>query len=88
MYKILIRKMETKTENVDGEWRIVDTRPFTREELNDTADLNYWKGETKEIMGYTPPTQKTIESDIIIYSQILDDIELSKIIIAINDSSK
>ena len=84
MYKVTIEKMERKRQEVNGEWKVIDNRPYTKKEVNDSAFPDDLKGQLKEILGYTPTSEKFVKSEKEVYMQIVDNMDLSKVIKAIN----
>ena len=83
MYKVTIEKIETYTKVMPGEWCIVDTRPYTKEEAEKAYEYQF-KNELKEVRGYAPDVKKTIETNTRVLEQTINDLDLVAVIKAIN----
>jgi len=84
MYKITIEKIDKTNKMVQGEWGVIDKRPYTEEEAKKAYEFKEFKGELKEVRGYRPNVEKTIETETTILTQTIDELDLVSVIKAIN----
>lgn len=86
MYQIVIKKIEKKTETSNGNWTIIDKRPYTEEELENVPPHNRsrYNDELKEVYGYPPPHEKEVEREVKVLEQTVDELDLVEVIKAIN----
>jgi hypothetical protein len=89
VYEIIVNKIEKATRTVQGDWCVVEQRPYTDAEVEKAN--REWRGnrekvtETRDIYGYAPP--KTIQEELKrqVYRQEVDEVELGALIKAVND---
>ena len=74
-YKITIEKTEDVVETGHKSWEIIDY---------DMSAIDGPSGKPKPIMGYTPPTEKTVTRTTEIYSQTVDSLDVFEVIYAVN----
>lgn len=82
-YKITVTKIEKLTVTRRGEWRVIDKRPYTQEEVTQFcagADST----EIKEVMGYTPDREVVEENEIEMLSQVVEDLDFTEVVKAVN----
>src|ERR1043166_8448964 len=91
IYEITIKKISTVTKLAKGEWVIIETRPYTAEELaeaNQEFRQSYSEKPDafalKEVRGYTPEREVTEEVESEIFKQRSENLDLKKVIGAIN----
>jgi hypothetical protein len=92
MFEITITEKTTVKKIGGREWKVVDKRPYTKEEYNNER---YFLGSgnkevttpmpIKEVMGYTPEkeVEETVERQIL--KQSVESVDLQKVIKAINN---
>ena len=89
-YKIIITKIETKKVTKEGDYQIVDRRPWTDEEIDKTTkhyqsnDNFLQNNPLKEVIGYAPSRESTEEKEIKVLEQTIENLDLSAVIKAIN----
>lgn len=83
MFKITIE--ETKTvKTVSGkEWAKIDTEEVARDRQWCSSE-NEPKTRIKDVMGYTPEIEKLVSVKREVLVQVVDDLDLAKVIKAIN----
>jgi hypothetical protein len=88
MFEITIKEITTETKTVHGEHTVIDRRPYTDAELEESKgwmSSNAGKaGETKPIYGYAPDVEKEVETEHEILKQRVSDMDLRAVILAIN----
>ena len=84
MYTITITKTEEVTRQKGNDWTLIDTRPYTKEELAKTSDSNHFEHKLKEIRGYTPEIDYTDEQETQIFKQSIEDLDMANVILAVN----
>jgi hypothetical protein len=90
MYKITITKIiPTKTEQ-RGEWTIIDRVPWLQKDLEDKhiygTEASFLKdNQLREVRGYAPDRVVTENKEVQILAQVVDEIDLGKVIQAINN---
>lgn len=86
MYEIIIKKKETVNKTVNGDWKIIEKRPYTQKEYDDAC--NPFKSDPKELLkeiyGYTPPTVKSVEVETLLLHQFIENLDLRNVILSIN----
>lgn len=89
-YKIIITRIEQEKQEKDGEWTVIDNRPWTEKELAESA--RYSREEEfakttplKEIRGYAPPREVIVNVDVKVLEQTVDTLDLAAVIKAINN---
>ncbi len=92
MYEITITEKTTVKKIGGKEWKVIDKRPYTNQEINDDVygrseikrELEKGIVPIKEVMGYTP--EKEIEETTTreVLKQTVTEIDLQKVIKAIN----
>ena len=85
-YNIVITKKETVKKSVGGDWETIG-------QIEKPRDERYiGKGESETYMcdekGYTPQIQKSVDVEIKILEQTVVDMDVSKVIMAINGIGK
>ena len=90
-YKITITKIETVQSTEQGDYTIIDRRPWTKKELDEEKSHAYGDGKTfleknplKEIRGYAPARsiEKAVETEVL--KQTVETLDLSAVIRAVN----
>lgn len=92
MFEITIKEIKTETKLVRGKYVTLGERLITEEELGKSAwggNLQREKFFSGEVVlvpenGYAPDVQEDVESTQEIYTQRVDDLDLSAVIKAIN----
>ncbi len=89
MYKITIEKIETEKVTKQGEYGIIEKRPYTQEEM-DTSYHGFEQeaNQLKEIRGYKPSYEVVREKTTQILEQTVDNLDVKKVLIAINEITK
>jgi len=88
-YKIQITEIREETTTKEGEWAVIDTRPWTAEEVNsqimdqDTESF-LENNPLKDIYGYTHERETTETVATEIFCQTTDELDLKKVIQAVN----
>jgi len=92
MYKITITKIEKVKHLEEPKWQVVDRRPYTEKELQEYSASRYGVNreqisaeDRKEVYGYPPPREVEAEETHEVYSQRVNDMNLAKVIMAVND---
>jgi len=85
MYKITIEKIEITKQTVRGEYGVIDKRPYTKEEVENSHDADQLKGKIKEVWGIKHNVEKTVKTEQMILEQTVDDLDLIAIVKAINN---
>ena len=83
-WKITITKVSDKKVIETGQYTVIEKRPYSKEELKDSGDPEYYKKQLKEIRGYTPEREIVIAKEIEIYKQIVENLDLVEVIDAVN----
>ena len=73
MFEIIIKETKDVVEIVRKDWTKIGTE-----------ESEQIKGGTKEVYGYTPEIKKTVKRTVEVYKQIVEEVNLKKIIEAIN----
>ncbi len=93
MYEIVIKRKVFKDTRCGHEWKIVKEDFWTKKEMKEEdyhkqqeIDKAYSEGKIpkKCHWGYTPETIKSVESETELYRQNVDELDLVKVIKAIN----
>ena len=85
MYKITIQKIETYEKVVQGDWTIVDERPYTDDELKESGIYSQAsKNQIKQVRGYAPDVKKTFTNEVKVLEQTVNDLDLVEVIKSIN----
>lgn len=84
-YKITITAIEEKATTKRGAWTVVEKRPWTVDECNDSPSGLVINQPIKDIMGYAPDVTTTEVVETPIYTQTVSALALKKVIAAIND---
>lgn len=91
-YKITITKIETVQSTEQGDYTIIDKRPWTEKELDEEKSRAYGDGKSfleknplKEIRGYAPArsVEKAVETKVL--KQTIEQLDLPAVIKAINN---
>jgi len=83
-YKVVITEITEKEIVEQGDWCIVEKRPYTDDELNGIGDPTYYSQHRKEIRGYAPDVTTIKEFSREVYTQNVDDLLLENVIKAVN----
>lgn len=81
-YEITITKTETREVECGGDWAVVENRPLTKEEAEQTFTPD--PSHIKTVFGYTPKITKSETVTTEIYRQVVKELELPEVIRAIN----
>lgn len=90
-YKITITKVEEVEAKEDGQWTIVEKRPWTEKELGNAISSAYGDGKEfvasnplKEVRDYAPArvVSKQIETEVL--KQTVESLDLAAVIKAVN----
>jgi hypothetical protein len=93
-YEITIKKIDTKQVTKRGEHTIIDTRPWTEEEISDARRYDYGQSgreawlkanPTKNVYGYAPDYSGSETKETEVLKQSVDDLDLAAVIKAINN---
>ena len=84
MFKITITEIKDVKTIKTPEWTTVEKRPYTPEELKNSGDSEYYKQQLKSVTGHTPEIEQTVQVEIEILKQVIDDLDLNNVIKAIN----
>jgi hypothetical protein len=82
-YKVTIHKIETKTIN-HQEWTTVDERLFTDDERSHLSLAQGMEYPIKRIYGYTPGLEKEETVSTEIYSGLVQEINVLKVVKAVH----
>lgn len=82
MYKITIEETKNVLAMTGKQWAKVDTVEVERDDLLRGPDEP--RTRIKEVYGYTPEVEKMVEVKREVLIQIVDDMDLAKVIKAIN----
>lgn len=92
MYEVVIKKITKEDVTEQGDWEIIEKRPYTDEEFSE-ANTRYQADdnthlELKTIRGYTPDkvVEKTVEEEV--YRQKVENLDISGVIDAVNKPDK
>lgn len=88
MFKITIEEIKTIEETEEGEYMVIDKRPYTAAEIGEQGNPEYYKDKLREIRGYAP--NKTVSKKISIetFKQTVDELDLPAVIMAVNGLNK
>ena len=91
-YEITVKKITEREVVRRGEWRVIDKRPWTDDELQQERISSYYHNEQgvlsraplKEVLGYCPDVcvTETVETELL--KQTVDDLDLAAVVKAIN----
>ena len=86
MYTITIEKTETKRKLVQGDWVIIEQRPWTQKEMDEAfGQFDPKPHPLKEIRGYPPAREQNVMKTSQVFQQTIEDIDLSAVIMAVNN---
>lgn len=85
MYKITIEKIETVEVTRKGEWGVIEKRPYTQKEMDDKYNPEDYKGKLKDVLGYKDSFKSKEEVKMLILEQSIKELELNKVLIAVNN---
>ena len=85
MYKITIEKIVTEKVTKQGEYGVIETRPYTVEEMKNVNNPEDYKGAIKDVRGYKPSYETLREVKTTILEQTVENIDLNTVLIAINN---
>ena len=86
MYKITIKKTEIKETPAGSNWAVIGERLPGEEKLPEEEESRTERNAlVLKVYGYTPPITKKEEQETEIYKQSVEDLDLSAVIIAINN---
>lgn len=80
MFRISVKEVTTAKEMRQGEWRVIDKRPYTGVEVEKANSV--WRSDEdehkqlKEIYGYTSDVECVVENVTEVYTQEVDGINL------------
>lgn len=80
-YKITIERTTTKTTITHGEYQIIDTMEVSREKYSTDEEPT----RIKNVYGYAPDVEKTVTEKQQLLIQEVDELDLPKVIMAINN---
>lgn len=83
-YKITIEETRIVTTKSGKDWRKVDDEEIVRDDKY-CIDEDEPKTRIRDVMGYTPEIEKDIPETREIFSQIVDELNISSVITAINN---
>ena len=83
MYEIIIKQTKKETQLKGGDWVRLDDEEVERDKKWSEPD-NEPKTRIKEIHGLSPDVTKEVEVTTEIYKQCVDELDLNKVIIAVN----
>lgn len=94
-YKITIEKTENVTRMVNGDYAHIRTEYISAIEWShlDERERREWSGREdgkeykKEIRNYAPKVEKTTEESVTIYTQVLETLDIAKLVNVINEKS-
>ena len=84
MFKITIEETKTVKKVSGKEWAKIDTEEVEREGRYAMGE-NEPKTRIKDVMGYTPEIEKLVSVTREVLVQVVDDLDLAKVIKAINN---
>jgi len=84
-FRITIHEIGDEEYKKGHDWKVVEKRPYTPEELTETGDPEYYKQREKEVIDYTPEITSTRSVDRQIFEQVTDDLDLVSVIRAVNN---
>ena len=86
MYEIIIKKTETITKPCGKDWKVIEQRPVTKEDVENAfgAEESY-DGKMKDVYGYTPGIDKPIEEEREVLRQTVEELDLATVIKAVNN---
>lgn len=85
MYKITIEQTKNITTKDNKSWvRLGDEEVERKKSFYDMEDKDEPKTRITEITGWSPEIEKTEEVTTEIYKQCVDELDLNKVIIAVN----
>lgn len=91
-YKIVITKVEDKITRKQGEWTVIEKRPWTQKEFNEETGRMYGTSEAfleknplKSVYGYTPEREVTVQEEVKVLEQTVEAIDLAAVIKAVNN---
>jgi len=90
-YKIVITKIEDKTTRKQGDWTVIEKRPWTEKDFRDESDKVYGsakdffeKNPLNSVYGYTPEREVTVQEEVKVLEQTVETLDLAAVIKAIN----
>ncbi len=84
MFKITIEQTKTVKKVTGKEWAKIDTEEVEREGRYAMGE-NEPKTRIKDVMGYTPEVEKIVSETRLAFVQVVDDLDLAKVIKAVNN---
>lgn len=86
-YKITITEVSETTTTRKGQWCVIEKRPWTVDEANDSPPGLVLNAPIKEVMGYAPDVTTTQETTKEVFTQTVEhrEFDLKKVIAAINN---
>ena len=84
MYKITIERKITEKKMVRGDYEILEKRPYTKEECNAAAYGENFEKELKSIYGYGESYEKEITTEVKVFEQTVEDMDIEEVILAVN----
>ena len=83
-YKITVEETKMVLQNVGRKWGVTDTEEVSRDTMF-TAGDNEPKTRIKDVMGYTPDINGSVEETTKVYEQVVDALDLVRVIQAVNE---
>jgi hypothetical protein len=74
MYEITIKERKSGMKKVENEWGVVSEKP----------NPTHQNGPNLREMGYLPPIDKVVTTEIKIFKQVVENLDLAAVIYAIN----
>lgn len=91
-YKIVITKVEDKTTREQGQWAVIEKRPWTEQELHEKMSSHYGdrqgfleKNPLNSVYGYTPEREVTAQEEVKVLEQTVETLDLAAVIKAVNN---
>lgn len=86
MYEITIKKIEIVTQTRKSSWEAVSERPLSKQDVEEAhfSDVSQYQDKLKKVYGYTPTLNEQVEVSHEILKQTVEDLDLNKVIKAIN----
>ncbi len=82
-FKITIEKITSVPVMQRGQWVVIEKRPYTNAELEDIPRRDL-APDMKEVMGYAPDRMGNETKVEEVYSQIVEELEITDVISAVN----
>ena len=86
MFIIKIVEVTTKKEDENPPWQVIDERPYTIAEIDETGHNEYYAKELKSIRGYPPARKVSVKAEREVYKQVVNKLDLVEVINAVNQA--